>query len=532
MSMRILSIEDQEDNRRIIHDLLTSAGFEVIEAATGEEGVALAKSYRPDLILMDIQLPDLNGYEATRRIKAVPGLKGIPIIVVTSYALGGDEEKARAAGCDAYITKPYHPLQLLQMVRQHLPGGHVMGTPPRILIADDDPMSLDIFATRLKANGYEVLTAEDGGAAWELVKTHQPDLVLLDVMMPKKDGIQVCRLIKEDSALPFIPVVIVTAKTGSEDIVGGLDAGADEYLTKPVDHAALVARVQSMLRIKELYDKTREQASQLEAQAVQLAEWNKELKVQLWEEAKLSEIARLLGDIGHDMKNLMTPVLVGAQLLDDELHEVFSMLPQSQATKARESQGLSRQILDMILNNAQKIQDRVKEIADAVKGRSSPPKFGACELDKIVTAVFDTLRVYAETNQVSLAKDGLEGVPVIQADANRLFNAFYNLVNNAVPETSGGAITIRAELDSESHEVIVSVVDNGRGMPSEIRDSLFTSKVISRKAGGTGLGTKIVKDVVEAHRGHITVDSEPGIGTAFRIRLPLDPTCIAAGKAA
>src|SRR5262245_1899145 len=300
-----------------------------------------------------------------------------------------------------------------------------MRNPPHILIADDDPMSLDILATRLKANGYEVLTAEDGDAAWELVQTRHPDLVLLDIMMPKKDGNQVCRLIKKDTKLSFTPVIMVTAKTGTEDVVGGLDAGADEYLTKPVDHAALVARVQSMLRIKELHDKTRQQASQLEAQTAQLAEWNKELKVQLWEEAKLSEIARLLGDIGHDMKNLMMPVLLGAQLLDDELNDVFNMLPQSEVSKARESQGLSKQILEMIRNNGQQIQDRVKEIADAVKGRSSPPKFCACELDKIVTAVFDTLRFYAEANQVSLAKDGLEGVPVMQADANRLFNAFY-----------------------------------------------------------------------------------------------------------
>jgi len=399
-----------------------------------------------------------------------------------------------------------------------------MRTPARILIADDDPMSLDIFATRLKANGYEILTAEDGDAAWELTKTHQPDLVLLDIMMPKRDGMEVCRLIKKDATLSFTPVIIVTAKTGTGDLVSGLEAGADEYLTKPVDHAALVARVQSMLRIKELQDETKEQASQLEVQAAQLEEWNKELKVQLWEEAKLAEIARLLGDIGHDVKNLMMPVLVGAELLEDELKEVFSLLPQSDASKAKESKDLSRQILEMVRTNGQHIQDRVKEIADAVKGRSSPPKFTTCELSKIVMTVFDTLRFFAEANQVTLRTDGLEGLPVIQADPNRLFNACYNLVNNAIPETQGGTITIRAHVDSESKEVVLSVVDTGRGMPADVRDSLFTSKVISRKAGGTGLGTKIVKDVVDAHRGQITVQSELGVGTIFRLRLPLDPT--------
>jgi len=121
VSTRILVIEDQEDNRRILRDLLTSAGYEVLEARTGEAGVLAAEADRPDLILMDIQLPGLDGYEATRRIKANPALRPIPIIAVTSYALSGDEVKAREAGCDAYVTKPFSPRALLAKVREYLP---------------------------------------------------------------------------------------------------------------------------------------------------------------------------------------------------------------------------------------------------------------------------------------------------------------------------------------------------------------------------------------------------------------------------
>ncbi len=120
MSKRILVVEDHEENRRILRILLASAGFEMIEAVTGEEGVAAAEKERPDLILMDIQLPGLDGYEATRRIKANPALRHIPIIVVTSYALSGDDVKAFAAGCDAYVTKPFVPRELLAKVRQYL----------------------------------------------------------------------------------------------------------------------------------------------------------------------------------------------------------------------------------------------------------------------------------------------------------------------------------------------------------------------------------------------------------------------------
>jgi two-component system cell cycle response regulator DivK len=120
MSKRILVIEDQEDNRRILRYLLKSADYEVVEAVTGEDGVALAERELPDLILMDIQLPGLDGYEATRRIKGNQALRHIPIIVVTSYALSGDDVKAFEAGCDAYVTKPFNPRQLLAKIQEHL----------------------------------------------------------------------------------------------------------------------------------------------------------------------------------------------------------------------------------------------------------------------------------------------------------------------------------------------------------------------------------------------------------------------------
>ena len=120
MKQRILVVEDQEDNRRIVRDLLTSAGYETLEAVTGQAGVRLAEAQRPDLILMDMQLPGLNGYEAARQIKANPELRTIPIIAVTSYALSGDDIKARQAGCDGYITKPFSPRALLAAIRGYL----------------------------------------------------------------------------------------------------------------------------------------------------------------------------------------------------------------------------------------------------------------------------------------------------------------------------------------------------------------------------------------------------------------------------
>ncbi len=169
-----------------------------------------------------------------------------------------------------------------------------MRTPPRILIADDNPENLNIFQARLAAHGYEILTAADGEEALAIARGKQPDLILLDVMMPKMDGIEACRHLKADPSLPFVPIIMVTAKTDSRDVVAGLEAGADEYLPKPVDHAALVARVKSMLRIKAFHDEVQEQAAQLETQSVQLAEWNRTLEQRVEEQlAQIDSLGRL-----------------------------------------------------------------------------------------------------------------------------------------------------------------------------------------------------------------------------------------------
>jgi len=167
-------------------------------------------------------------------------------------------------------------------------------TPPRILVADDNPANVDILQTRLAVHGYEIVTAGDGEEALAVAREKQPDLILLDVMMPRMDGLEVCRRLKADTALPFIPIILVTAKADTKDIVAGLEAGGDEYLTKPVDQAALVARVKSMLRSKALHDTVQEQAGRLEAQAGQLAEWNKTLEQRVADQlAELERVGRL-----------------------------------------------------------------------------------------------------------------------------------------------------------------------------------------------------------------------------------------------
>ena len=169
-----------------------------------------------------------------------------------------------------------------------------MRTPPRILIVDDNPMNLEILQTRLAVHGYEIVTAADGEEALTIASEKQPDLILLDVMMPRMDGIEVCRRLRSDPSLPFTPIILVTAKSDSKDVIAGLEAGGDEYLAKPVDQPALVARVKSMLRIKALHDTVQAQAARLEAQATELREWNQTLEHRVAEQvAQVERLGRL-----------------------------------------------------------------------------------------------------------------------------------------------------------------------------------------------------------------------------------------------
>ncbi len=251
----------------------------------------------------------------------------------------------------------------------------------------------------------------------------------------------------------------------------------------------------------------------------------KRMAAQLLEEAKLAEVTRVLGDIGHDIKNMLMPVLSGAALLQDELDELLPRLIQEQVKGAESCHTNSLDLLQMIGANARRIQDRVREIADAVKGVTAPPHFTPLNIPRVVEGVFETLRTYASEKHVTLQTQDLEQLPDIEADERRLFNAFYNLINNAIPEVPPhGSITVYGTMGTSPDSVEVAVKDTGRGMPPDVRDRLFTKDAVSTKKTGTGLGTKIVKDAIDLHRGHIRVESEEGQGSTFYITLPTSQT--------
>jgi PAS domain S-box-containing protein len=249
------------------------------------------------------------------------------------------------------------------------------------------------------------------------------------------------------------------------------------------------------------------------------------LAAQLFEAAKMAEVTKVMGNIGHDIKNMLMPVLTGANLLKDELKELFPRLPNSDAKGVRNSEAMCVELTEMIEHNARRIQDRVREIADAVKGVTSHPHFVSCQVSKIAEGVVKSLHVSAKENRVTLHMKNLHKLPHIEADEKRLFTALYNLMSNAIPEVPpGGSVTISGSVDTQKEILDLVVSDTGNGMPDDIRERLFTQHAISTKVGGTGLGTKIVKDAIDAHQGTIRVESTEGIGTSFHISLPIKQT--------
>ena len=254
----------------------------------------------------------------------------------------------------------------------------------------------------------------------------------------------------------------------------------------------------------------------------------------LEQQGRKAAMVNFIGDLSHDIKNMLTPIQTGVWTLDPMLREMFDNLertarnaPPELQTHIGQATELTRESYEWILQNAldaaERVQTRTKEIADAVKGVSTPPRFerenfnGACE------EVIDALRLVAHDAQVELIADLDPALPPVEFDHKQIYNALYNLVNNAIPETpEGGQITLRTRaLSPNKSEFLCEVSDTGNGMPPEIRQKLFTDEAVSTKPGGTGLGTRIVGDIVKRHHGTIGVDSELGKGTTFTLLLPL-----------
>lgn len=254
----LLVVEDNAYNMKLVRSLLQLGGYQVIEAETAEQGLDLAREHRPEAVLMDIQLPGMDGLTATGKLKEDPETKDIPVLALTAYAMEGDEQKALASGCVGYISKPLDTKSFLQTLQGHIPSlskdqdetddpgdGSVSSDQTglredlffkdRILVVDDDdPVNVKLLTAKLPRDSYEALKAYSGQECLDAVYREHPNLILLDLMMPGIDGFEVTRRLKKDEKTRDIPIIHITALDSEADKARGLEAGADEFLNKPI----------------------------------------------------------------------------------------------------------------------------------------------------------------------------------------------------------------------------------------------------------------------------------------------------------
>jgi signal transduction histidine kinase len=367
----------------------------------------------------------------------------------------------------------------------------------RILVADDDPDIRMSLSERLRWLGHDVVTAGDGQGALKAIDGAALDLVFLDVSMPRLNGIEALKLIRK--RWPNLPVVVVTAYGTIRLAVEAMKEGAVDFITKPFEQGQIDHTVAAM--------------TERMGQRV--------------------EITKLMGEITHDVKNLLMPLVAGTDLLADEIDDVFRHLPTMERARAEQSHYACGEVIAMFRNTSRRIQDRMKAIADYAALTRASQKFERCTIGKIAESVVKALRTAAQQRQVLLKVEGVHDLPAIAGDEARLYSMLYNLVDNAIPEVPAhGSVTITGSHEAGDECILVQVADTGKGMPADIRDHLFSNRLVSSKNGGTGLGTKIVKDVVDMHGGRISVTSEAGRGTTFDIRLPIEgPAFLRTGEA-
>jgi signal transduction histidine kinase len=378
-----------------------------------------------------------------------------------------------------------------------------------VLVVDDEPRNLEVVSTLLSLHGFQVITAEDGETALAAVADDPPDVILLDVVMPRLDGFEVCRRLKADPATVFIPVVIVTALRGAQERIKGAAAGADDFLSKPFDNVELLTRVKSLVRVKRLNDQIQAYNRELEAR---VAERTAELRRAY---AELKELDRLKSDfISNVSHELRTPLLhvkgTLSLLADGSLGELPPDLAQGLSVAHNAVEQLSRLVEDIV------------DFSNVYEDRRLT--FEPVSLADACQSALRAMSRVASRQSIMIHLSLPDNLPLVRADSAALTRVLWHLLDNAVKfSPPGGVVQLAAEKRGE--RVCVLVKDNGPGIPAEQLDHIFEAFYqidgsSTRRVGGMGLGLALVKRLVEAHGAAVQVESEAGKGSTFSFELP------------
>jgi len=505
---RVLVVEDDANNLDVASRIIRASGHEALVAADGVAGLELARVERPDAVLVDLLLPRMDGWSLTRSLRTEAWASSIPIIAVSALALPSDRARAIEAGCDDFVSKPFAPAELRAILLRYFPGGPAAavaprdGTPPRptghpvapigrVLIVDDEVANVELLARRLEAIGCQTQVASSGERAIALAKSEQPDLILLDVMMPGIDGWQTCRRLKSQPETADIPVIFVTARDRSEDVSKGFEVGGIDYIAKPFEPVELAARVRSAIFTKKLQDELRKTAADLQ----RMEQSRKEL----------------IGMLGHDIRNLANSVVAFMQLvrmgqLEPGRHEFNELLRLSESNIS-ELLRMVNALLDVYKMEEGKLEAMPQVISLAALAERSLAQVAPEALAKGITV-----------------ESALPATATVFVDDGLIVRVLTNLLANAVKHTpSGGSVRVESARDkSLEGSIIVRVRDTGPGISAEDAPHIFDRfyQGQGRSRGGTGLGLAFCKLAVELHGGTIIVTNAGQPGAIVQFTLP------------
>jgi signal transduction histidine kinase len=371
-----------------------------------------------------------------------------------------------------------------------------------ILVVDDDVKNIRLIRLMLNRERYRVSSACSGSEALEVIKKNEPDLILLDIMMPGLDGFETCKQLKADEITSHIPVIMVTALQEKEDRLRAMEAGGDDFITKPIDQTELLIRVKSLLRIKRYHDRLRESNEELAEKNVKLEEL----------EAHKEYLTHM---IVHDMRNPLNAITMGTEILlrmDCCGHEELQRVLHTCRSSCVDLEQMIQNILDI-----RKLEENGLELNRKV-----------VDLSGIIHDVVEQFRVKLDTANLRLTVSEQSGTPNPRADRELIKRIIANLLNNAIRHTpKEGEIRIDVR-GSEEALVLFSMADSGAGIPEELQEGIFDTftqvKSVSTQSrfGSYGLGLAFCRMALEAHGGRIWVESKgAGRGSTFTFVLPV-----------
>ncbi len=534
----VLIIEDSLTFREELKAALTGAGYAVLTAASGEEGLSLAATRRPNAAVIDGNLPGIDGATVVRRLRGDTALRGMPCVMLTGSSAQSDELIGLEAGADAYVRKADDHAVLLARLASLLRGARssaprdLASTPiaaRKILAVDDSPTYLNQLGDELRDDGYDVAFARSGEEAVELLKVEAFDGILMDVMMPGLGGLEAARQIKAIPAMRDIPLVMLTGKSDREAMIEGLNAGADDYVTKSAEFEVLKGRLRAQLRRKHFQDENRRAREELSTREIETAqaraahdllEARTKMEAQLTQSARLTAIGAMASGVAHEVNSPLGFILANLSFIATEVRELAEGKPGSADQLA-----LLAEVTAAIAEATSGVE-RVRKVVADLQNFSHVDQEQRAPLDLRRTLEQSLVALGPELEAVAVVETDYADIPSVNANAARVSQVLIQVILTAgqtLPRQQPNKNVLYVKtFTSEAGAAVVEISTNGPALAPRLVTQMFDA---ARPVGalGSGLSMSIGSGLVAAMGGKIAVETQPGRGVIFRIELPPAP---------